>query len=124
LRGFIVFSNCVAAGNIAKPGNRNLLIISILKINGLRQIAGGYAAALGLIAWEPVALVDFFACSCKKFSVNGSLGSLHGIKMHICAFLFDFALKRNKLLGDAAFLRGRCGRCSGRYRAWGYGITA
>jgi hypothetical protein len=42
--------------------------------------------------------VDFFAYSCKKISINGSFGSLHGIKMHICAFLFDFALKRNKLL--------------------------
>jgi TolB-like protein len=30
----------VVTGNIAKLGNRNLLIISILKIDNLRQVAG------------------------------------------------------------------------------------
>jgi TolB-like protein len=33
-------ANYVVAGNIAKLGNRNLLIISILKIDDLRQVAG------------------------------------------------------------------------------------
>jgi TolB-like protein len=33
-------ANYVVAGNIAKLGNRNLLIISILKIDELRQVAG------------------------------------------------------------------------------------
>jgi hypothetical protein len=35
----------------------------------------------------------------KKSPINGLLGSLQGIKMHNGAFLFNFALKRNKLLG-------------------------
>jgi hypothetical protein len=45
--------------------------------------------------------VDFFVYSYKKIPINGLLGSLQGIEMHNGAFLFNFALKRNKLLGAA-----------------------
>jgi membrane-associated phospholipid phosphatase len=74
------------------------------------DLAGGWLLALGVLALygllgEPLPALPgacctcgFFACSCKKSRLMGSFGSLHGIKMHNSAFLYNFALKRNRLL--------------------------
>ena len=45
-----------------------------------------------------------FACSGRNSRLPGSLCGLQGIKIHFRKFLYDFALKRNKLLGAGLFL--------------------
>jgi hypothetical protein len=43
--------------------------------------------------------VEFLHIHAKIPDCRGSLCSLSGIKIHFREFLYDFALKRNKLLG-------------------------
>ncbi|MDR0589887.1 MAG: hypothetical protein LBG25_05025, partial [Spirochaetaceae bacterium] len=43
--------------------------------------------------------MEFLHIHAKIPDYRGSLCSLSGIKIHFCEFLYNFALKRNKLLG-------------------------
>jgi hypothetical protein len=55
--------------------------------------------------WEPVALVEFLRIYAKIPDYRGSADlrfdcGLRGIKIHFREFLYDFALKRDKPLGE------------------------
>jgi hypothetical protein len=54
--------------------------------------------------------VDFLHRYAKNPRLLGSLCSLQGIKIHFREFLYDFALKRNKLLGIRRFGGGVFGQ--------------
>ncbi|MDR2029558.1 MAG: hypothetical protein LBP93_08485, partial [Treponema sp.] len=43
----------------------------------------------------------------KILDYRAPLCSLQGIKIHFCEFLYDFALKRNKLLDPSCNLAGK-----------------